>query len=344
MRNRRLLLPLYTCCLAALLSVAGLIFCGKDELPTPNEDMCQSSDECVMGTQCLHPPPLPPCGQDAQVAGRSCRIASTLGNLSDTLITGFKVPSFHLSKKANIDGTAAFTWTPPGEARIMKCALFGCVPEVVEQEEKYDELYGRYRIVNYDKCVLAERLYEPANGTFNVGDSVIEKTIPPEVDKTWRPEKSWEITALVVGCWAFDTSRIIAATALMSVSPKEVFNYHHAIDMNCSSGEKRSCWLDDEQIWGTCNPTCLKRCLTTHDCPPRAKTIPPDMGVPDQKPSGSHEAGIREAGPPEAGPMDAETGDAPRPDRGCPHQGYSCEKAKNAVIGKCMRPDFGGGV
>jgi hypothetical protein len=172
---------------------------------------------------------------------------------------------------------AAYQWRPIYNARVIHCALFGCTPVVASYDGQPS------RIVNFEQCALARRLFQPAEGVFDLGDPSL--AVGNEIQAG-----GVLITTLLVGCWAYDESSLVRATALTPLVPKQTFNYRKALSMNCQDGSDGiSCY--DESGFGTCfQGHCRQRCLHDPDCS-AGSTPPADV---------ANDAGLE---PPEGGVM-----------------------------------------
>ena len=239
-----------------------------------NTQSCESTADCPTGTVCAELPsglsgqvfpetvgsdPLASCGSSAPA--KRCQLpAGSPGRQS--LNTGFEVPSFRLIRIES-SGFAAFTWNPPEETHIVHCALFSCPPVITESVHD-----GRpsFRIKNYEQCVMAAELFEPGEGVFDLGDSTI--AFPPEpTAQSCGTASPRAVHQLSVGCWAYDKSKIIAATPLEPVNPSETFNFHDRFDLDCSSGvDGRTCSLSAGTLGICAQGACHPPCVTRLDC------------------------------------------------------------------------------
>ncbi len=247
---------------------------------------CSTTADCPSGTVCAELParligqpfpdavgsdPLAACG--AQTPAKRCQLPEGPSG-RQALITGFEVPMFRLLRSAS-SGPAAFSWTAPEETHIVHCALFAC-PPVVEESV----LDGRsvYQIANYAPCVLASNLFEPGEGVFDLGDGSIAFT--PSSAATCGAASARLVTELLAGCWAYDKSKVIAATPLEPVKPAEVFAYGGQFDLGCSAGiDGRTCEREDETLGVCWKGVCRAPCVTGQDCEGHEQAEDPDAGA-----------------------------------------------------------------
>ncbi len=224
---------------------------------------CRNSGECPAGTICASATSSP-CDQSPC----SCRIPPADYSPKNALLAGFQVRSFQLRDASDPTsrGKAAFTWDVPDGARMMRCALFGCPPVIAPYA-----VNGviRAAIGNYAQCALAEKVFEPAGGVFDLADSSLETaSTPPAPGLCKEAASEWLITQLLVGCWAYDAAKVIAASPLVTLEPWQTHNFRQAMDATCASGLRRSCYHAASREWGTClrKDHCARRCLSAADC------------------------------------------------------------------------------
>jgi hypothetical protein len=127
-------------------------------------------------------------------------------------------------------------------------------------------------IANYDACVLASRVFTSTTGVFDLNDPTIEyhPSGPPEggtCPSLAGPPRV--ISELLVGCWAYDLTRVSAATTLLNVQAADVFDYGGAFVVSCGPDDDyTSCPLGGSFRFGAClGGSCLPRCIKSTDCP-----------------------------------------------------------------------------
>lgn len=197
---------------------------------------CFDDMDCPRGTLCNRP--------SAEARG-TCEIGTTaLQTSRSALLEGFGVPQM-TGKLTPEDDTSLleFTWKRPEGAQYVQCALFACAPAFRTEKAMSDPLENEWLdaspstavIANYDLCVLADSLSSEPEGSLNLRDPAIESK-PPDALTAVHPSTSSKcnkygcapINDLLVGCWAYDQTRIVAATRLESVDfARGMFNYHH---------------------------------------------------------------------------------------------------------------------
>jgi hypothetical protein len=186
------------------------------------------------------------------------------------LTSGFEVPLFRLVRLGSGGAFAAFTWLPPEETHIVHCALFSCPPVISETS-----VDGRsvFRIDNYEHCVIAAELFEPGEGVFDLGDGSLAFPRQGSVE-TCGHSSSRVVQELLVGCFAYDKSKIIGATALESVTPKEIFNFHGQFDLGCGGEDGRTCMRSETSLGVCAGGVCRPSCVTKQDCDPFEEWVP----------------------------------------------------------------------
>jgi hypothetical protein len=266
---------------------------GPTELKTCGEGHCTAdpSVHLVFPQGCAHSGQCPSgsiCVETGSSAGscrsgdggslhesctKRCRVPGpdSLGFDRSALIRGFGSDSFTLQRVDQGSGSTpdekvSFTWDRPAAARIVSCALFGCSPEVISEGGSKE--FPKLRIANFAQCVIAMDSYPSGAGTFRPVDA--QRRTPSgsgcDAALTASSERYVRLTA---GCWAVDSTKVIAATPLEPVDPRAVFDDFdpNGVVIDCSDAGARPCMLPRSRIYGTCSEgVCLSRCLEPHDC------------------------------------------------------------------------------
>jgi hypothetical protein len=223
-------------------------------------DACERDDDCPQGTICD-----PPGGDGRCVPPRGPRTLSTalsegfgVRQMEGTLVT-VELPT----PDGRVDASAELTWRAPSSASVVTCALLACPPVVDDGV-----------ISTYDQCVLARGVSEQVVGSFSLTDVEREHPLPdtstcvdgssPVADTDGR----FPITELLVGCWAYDATQIVAATRLRRPDPAQVHDYHDSFDLDCqgAGAEGRTCVLGDGTMGSCVSDACHRRCLRDDDC------------------------------------------------------------------------------
>lgn len=246
---------------------------------------CRDDGECSAGASCVRAPAgwsAPDFTRDEAGATdfsgcldkgpRVCGLSDTRSGDRQALTRGFHVPAFQLwrADSERYRNVPAFTWDVPRNAAIVECALFGCRP-TVRNVGNHDGV-ERLGIVNFGSCALAVEPFEPASGVFDLTNPANTYDVAPLVDEgdgcfAQGPRR---ISELSVGCWAFDTTGIVAATPLEPIDPAGILNYQDAFDLECKVPKsEKACWVAKTARLGACHEgSCLELCVFDSDCAP----------------------------------------------------------------------------
>lgn len=196
---------------------------------------CTDALDCPRGSLCAK-----------SEEGRSyCAIPSdALQTSRSALLNGFGVGEMTVELEES--SALELTWKRPASASVVTCALFSCPPAFrVKVDGRWAEPRGDRRsvqIANYDRCVLAAKQFQQPEGAFNLRDrenAYYPTALASPNDaqhspcKIYRDEGSVRnyphcapVTELTVGCWAYDATRIVAASQLVPInSARGMFNY-----------------------------------------------------------------------------------------------------------------------
>ncbi|NVB36628.1 hypothetical protein G6O69_02205 [Pseudenhygromyxa sp. WMMC2535] len=201
---------------------------------------------------------------DSSTEKKSCRGPVGDEVFRTDLIDGFGVPelSSTLEEVKLVEGSEGaeivgyeLEWTAPEESVLVTCALFTCPPV-------FDVSGSVVDIANFDRCVSALSYTSETAGTFSPGDSE-NAYIPgadayaalapgcPLPDSGDNPREGQAVTALLVGCWAYDEWSLIRASKLYYVGSEFVIDTNESlargVDGDCLDddvGEGRSCVLE----------------------------------------------------------------------------------------------------
>lgn len=251
------------CCVADPAPHKVNLFDCADDMDCPSGSVCVAAPDSDAGWPISHGPPPPmldKCGGDA--GGRRCELPPTRSSARQALTTGFHVKAFELRPLPG-DGSVdrvAFTWAPPTDASIVHCALFACRPVIRTRS-----------IANFDSCVLADELFDSGSGVFDLANPDLEfhpRDLTDDEENDCRSTGPRRISELAVGCWAYDTTHIIAATPMLSITGKGIYNYQDAFADACSPEmEGKSCLVSASGRLGACHAgDCRELCVDNSDC------------------------------------------------------------------------------
>lgn len=247
-----------------------------DDLDCPRGTLCARTDETKTGTCKL--------GSDEVQTSRS------------VLLSGFDAPE--MAGVLDTVDSHEFKWERPAGASVVQCALFSCAPAFRVPGDEGEWLSEadpeRAEIANYDRCVLAEETSTQPDGAFNLRERDNVFRAPSELEEATKQKGPHcgatnkygcaPIDALLVGCWAYDETRIVAATRLAPVDVNNgIFNFKNTFDDEtggCISGQHRVCRRSgagpekSTSIYGVCvEGECVAACTKPSDC-----TGQPDEG------------------------------------------------------------------
>lgn len=250
------------------------------EAQCPFPRRCESSAECPRGTACVA---CPGDGTCAEIAAESACDAVEFAEGDGVcllppsgrvgLVDGFEVSEFTLRRQISetvlaggepteADRAAVYEFTALPETRYVHCALFGCPPEVVSTGDE------QYEIANYDRCVLADKVFGSAVGFFDLTRA--DYVYPQDEQGRVCPERPLP-TTLQVGCWAYGFTEVSGATLLVPVGvDDEIFDYTaglEAIEAGSKTCTMAPCRGADLTIGGACKSACQPRCISGLDCP-----------------------------------------------------------------------------
>ncbi|XXT21751.1 hypothetical protein WME94_09345 [Sorangium sp. So ce429] len=208
------------------------------------EACCTDSSQCPSGTYCgqqavpVDPDTEGQCDGSGASASRCLAILGP-GEHWRALTNGFDVREFSLEQSAPDGSPALLTWNRSSDALAVTCALFICPPEFKRVGEFDTE--PLIDIANFDQCVLAREIYsiteeesEGGNGRKLLFDvAAASRYVPAQTScpgdvapgsslAAEYADRRPKVTHLLAGCWAYDATRVIAATRLLTLLPSQV--------------------------------------------------------------------------------------------------------------------------
>jgi hypothetical protein len=238
---------------------------------------CTDGVECPSGTSCgglFWKDPPSGCENADGIAAetyQACRIGAAPprpGALHEAFSVG-RLPSTLQRSAAG----AELLWEDDDRGRFVACAIFGCQPEF--------KLEGDATVIsNYAACVLADAVMSKDSGKVQLA-SVIARDLTHDCGRGAGCD-NFQVDALAVGCWMYDSHSIIAATELAPLGVDDVSDVPglgQLFAQTCDDAvnEGRACERAGEQRLGSCYyRECRHRCLTIRDC--TATTYRPPTG------------------------------------------------------------------
>jgi hypothetical protein len=227
------------------LLVFGVACAGQQD---PRLASC--SAECAEGIDCV---------SSAEDARGICEANAAAPALA--LVEGFGVADLMLTRVPNSRGQGDIDWTPPGHTRIVECAVFVCTPLFALAEPGPDGVRRPY-IKNFEQCSIATKAFSKGIGPLVFGELKPRRSDPASLDLMAKRL----VTRFDLGCWAFDATRVIAASSFQALVPSEVPPLGIRIVSNCGARDDgANCPLS--VAMGTCRGgECRYRCLDDQDC------------------------------------------------------------------------------
>ncbi len=236
---------------------------------------CQDSSECPAGLSCDPQALDGGCGDAGQCMSRQCAIG--VPGPVDVLSSGFATQEAIDVHVAVVGGYAQLSWTAPKDAQTVACALFACPPEVAERSSSL-------QIVNFNQCVLAFAI-KPATGSYvDLGDSQYDSPGAAGIQATCGGAVEAGapvsvITALSVGCWAYSSTTLVAASDLTTIPAYEAIATSKVFAAACGGSDDGLNCLTAAGSFGTCSAgDCKTRCLGPRDCAGVGADGPEDAG------------------------------------------------------------------
>jgi len=194
----------------------------------------------------------------------ACQVV-TFPRIDDaSLIAGFKAAEFELRITSN--EPLSFDWNSPDAAERVVCALFTSPPELASVEGTgAQELL---RITNVSRSLARARTFNTESATsqqhfsFQIGDlratPATSGTCPTALSlgRGSLPADYPIVELLRVGCWAFDSAKVMAATRLLPVAASSLPDSSNRVSDSCQAQAQGAwCWMPGTP--GTCqNEAC----------------------------------------------------------------------------------------
>jgi hypothetical protein len=246
--------------------------CGEPELAPAtaatatsggaSSQRCVTSAQCPAGLECLSYGSVTTASCETRPLMRCAAPGWSDNATTRQLLTkGFATDALQLSRELDDnEKVPRFAWSPPANANILVCGLFGCPPRFEQAPD------GRVFIANADECLLRQAWFSPVPRRIDVRD-----VKPREGGDDTAPR---EPAALRFGCWLYSAVKVIGATALERLSADEVPDLRSIVSLcERKTDDGRSCVLTDDPFLGRClNSACVASCVTSRDC------LAPDEG------------------------------------------------------------------
>ena len=262
---------------ASPVSVEGFELCER--LPTrlgrpcaAPGTTCESTWQCPDGLTCMKQgsaDPTSPAARCFEVDDADCRCRPlgfgrlAIGAGRFALQQGFSVGGMPSSIEV-AEGPPRLIWQAPPGARYVACALFACPPRFETFGCSPTDENALAKIDNFQHCVL---LFDAAPATqpgfllsqehaYNVASRCTLPAAGPRV-----------VLELAAGCWAYDTTSIIAATELHPIRGSLLADLPGIPHDAACEMDGDACYDATADVFGVCLAgACTPRCRSAADC------------------------------------------------------------------------------
>jgi hypothetical protein len=257
----RLVRPL---ALLSLISAPALcVACSTEEssadrcAPGPcSHDSCASIVNCAANADC-------PLGTRCDQG--ECKVDPFPVTEDDSLVTGFDVPEFSL--RVTDTAPMTFEWLAPKHAVRVTCALLTSPPEFPTISKRSER--ALIRMTNANRAIERQRTFNTGLTSTNEGFSFTLGELGP-LDSGMRegcavpgalfqaPQKTYYpiVEVLRVGCWAFDSVKVVAATRLVAI-PSQSMPESGNVPLALCDAQATGAWCKRAGQPGTCrSQTC----------------------------------------------------------------------------------------
>jgi hypothetical protein len=275
-------------------ALSALLACQRAAI---SPDLCPAGDCGAQG--CSAPRSCDAETDEPGTVARDCPLGSScvaqqctvvpFPRMSDSaLLDGFNVAEFAL-KEVTTDPPELAWVTPPGVRRVV-CALFVSPPEFASDGVDGDTQLTR--IANSVRSIARQRVFNTEGASveqsfsFELGelepawlrreDSDAAPCPPPMPLAGGLPTRAYPIVELLrVGCWGFDTAKVVAGTRLLSVAPSRLPDTNATPTQGCQ-GQPEGTWCRMPDAPGSCQQG---RCDVQRPKPEGAQSGPTDGGA-----------------------------------------------------------------
>jgi hypothetical protein len=216
-------------------------------------DGCRDDTECPAGLICASEPVFPSrCGTASPSSSRCRWLSSRIDRFA--LVDGFEVPTMAL----DIADTSPlhFTWSAPATAEHVACGVFTSNPVIAPGVD------DRETIANAAAAIIDFQAVDVA-GRWLSTPTVLR---PPHAGRCAEQNLAGRVLELsAIGCWAYSSYSIVAASELHWIDPARV---GLPADAGCPY-EGAPCYERAKGFFGLCDRaqgTCAPRCTTAVDC------------------------------------------------------------------------------
>ncbi len=227
---------------------------------------CETSGQCASGLTCMEIDPRAPCFDELD---RACqcrplgfgRLTTGSGRLA--LQHGFAVGGM----ASTLDTTKSpprLTWQAPAGARYVACALFSCPPSFLKFGCSPTDENELFKIDNFEQCVLLSGAFPATQPGFILGHENAYRDPPRCAASELGPRVVIELAA---GCWAYDTTSIVAASELHPIRGSLLAGIPGLPQAEACAADGDACLDAATDMFGVClEGSCRPRCRSRVDC------------------------------------------------------------------------------
>lgn len=230
------------------------------------DEPCETGGQCTDGLTCATVVAQDPCSTELDDGCRCRPIA--FGRLS----TGFRrlalQQGFAVGGMPSAVDTAEvpprLTWQAPKDARLVACALFSCAPSFRNSGCSPTHETALFTIDNFEQCVLLFGAFPATQPGFVIGAESAYQAGP----HCGPPEAGPRVvTELAAGCWAYDTTSIIAASELHPIRGSLLAGLPGLPQDGACPIDGAACYDASADVFGIClGGDCRPRCRSRVDC------------------------------------------------------------------------------
>lgn len=238
-----------------------------DKSCVTGDERCEAGDQCPSGLTCAEVAPRDPCFTSGLDAGCRCRPIAfdrlATGPRRLALQQGFAVGGMP-SSVDTAETPPRLTWQAPKGARLVACALFSCAPSFVQSGYSPTDEVALFKIDNFDQCVLLFGAFPATQPGFVLGHEHAYAASSSCVAPETGPRIATELSA---GCWAYDTTGIVAASELHPIRGSLLAGLPGLPQGAACPVDGAACYDAPADTFGVClGGRCRPRCRSRVDC------------------------------------------------------------------------------
>lgn len=234
-------------------------------------DHCERGRQCASGLACAEVLSRDPCFTAELDEGCRCRPVAlqrlAAGSRRLALQRGFSVAGMS-STVETAEVPPRITWRAPAGARLVACALFSCAPSFSFKDCSPTDEVALFEIDNFEPCVLLFGAFPATQPGFLLGHEHAYEGASSCASPEAAPEAGPRVvTELAAGCWAYDTTSIVAATELHPIRGSLLAGLPGLPEGGACTMDGAACYDASADVFGVClEGACRPRCRSRVDC------------------------------------------------------------------------------